>query len=86
MNKDNIILLIEEILNNELELNINNIEPDKTLLELGIDSISLMSLIVYLEEKLSIEIDLTGGLNDEYSKITLDTLVRSVAEKLEKTE
>jgi len=86
MDRENIISLIEEILSNELELGIKDLEPQKTLLELGIDSISLMTLIVYIEEKLSIEIDLAGDLSAEYSKITMDALVKCISEKLEKAK
>lgn len=83
MNKDNIILIIKEILNNEIELSVKDTKPDKTLIELGIDSISLMTLIVYIEDRLSIEIDLTDGLSEEYSKITLDTFIKAIQGKLE---
>ena len=83
MSRDNIILLIEHILNNELELNVKDLYLDKTLLSLGIDSISFMTLIVYLEDKLSIEIELIDGLSDEYTKITLDTLVGIIFGKVE---
>lgn len=81
MNKDETMIMIKEILNSELELNISDVNSENTLLELGIDSIILMTLIVYLEDRLSIEIDITEDLIGDYSNIKADTVISSIIRK-----
>ena len=83
MKSEEIIAKIERIINKELEINTKNIKPNKTLLELGIDSIRFMTLVVYLEEEMSIEIDFMNGLEEEYSKNTIDTLVCLIRKEVE---
>lgn len=83
MSTNSIIMLIKKILTEELDLEDKELELEKTLLESGIDSITLMMLIVYIENELSIEIDMTEGLNDEYSQMTVNTLVRAICNKME---
>ena len=82
MNTDKIISLIQKILKSEMEVEIEKIETDKTLFELGIDSIRLMMLIVYIEDELSIEIDMADGLNEEYNQITIETLINAIRGKI----
>jgi len=52
MEKQEIIKQLKDIINNELELGIGADMNETTgLLEIGIDSIALMSLFVYTEER-----------------------------------
>lgn len=83
MDKDKIITIIKNILSEELNLHIKDIEPEKNLLELGIDSITFMMLLVFVEERLSIEIDLADGLNEEYSKVTFAAFIDAICKKLQ---
>lgn len=78
-----ILSAIREILNNDLEIVFSENQLDSTLLELGIDSILFMTLLVYLENKLSIEIDLSENLNHDYSKITINLLLELICNKLD---
>lgn len=82
MKREEIVNLTKNILNDELNICMNDIFEEKTLLELGIDSISLMTLIVYIEDRLSIEIEVSDVLVDDYSKITLDMLVNAIEQVL----
>lgn len=82
MKKDEIVVLINEILNNEISIEIRELKINNTLLDLGLDSISFMMLIVHIEERLSIEIDLTEELSEEYSELTIEVLVNEVYCKL----
>lgn len=82
MKKDEIVALINEILNNEINIEIRELKINNTLLDLGLDSISFMMLIVHIEERLSIEIDLTEELSEEYSELTIEVLVNEVYCKL----
>lgn len=83
MTKKMILSAIREILNNDLEIVFSENQLDSTLLELGIDSILFMTLLVYLENKLSIEIDLSENLNHDYSKITINLLLELICNKLD---
>ena len=76
-------MLISKILKEELNQENKELDLNKTLVESGIDSITLMMLIVYIENELNIEIDLLDGLNEEYSQITVNALVKAISNKLE---
>ena len=78
MEREKIVNLITTILNDELNICMTDMLEEKTLLELGIDSILLMTLIVYIEDELSIEIEVSDILIDDYSRITLDMLVKAI--------
>ena len=77
MNRDDLIKTIEDVLKTELEKEIK-IQPDMTMLELGMDSITFMMLIVYLEDRLEIEIELEDILSVDYAKLKIDTLIETI--------
>lgn len=83
MKRDEIVLLIKQILKDEIKMDINKVELHNTLEELGIDSISFMMLIVHVENRLSIEIDMIEGLDEEFSKLTIDMLVNVISGRLD---
>lgn len=83
MKRDEIVLLINRILKDEIKMDINKVELHNTLEELGIDSISFMMLIVHVENRLSIEIDMIEGLDEEFSKLTIDMLVNVISGRLD---
>lgn len=54
MKKDEVMKYIEEVLLNELSIELNSPSTEALVRESGIDSISLMALTVYLENKYGI--------------------------------
>lgn len=57
MTRDEIFNCISEIIGDQISMDAPTSEADK-LLDLGVDSIGLMALIVYLEEKLEIQVSI----------------------------
>ena len=75
---------ILEILNAELEMVIENVSEDTTLASVGIDSITFMTLIVYLEEKYGIEFSFDGIFMQEYTSVTFKNLMEEICALLDK--
>ena len=73
-------MLIEilEILNAELEMVIENVSEETTLASTGIDSITFMTLIIYLEEKYEIEFSFDGIFMQEYTSVTFKDLMEEI--------
>lgn len=81
MTKEQLITIIEDILNNELEKEVQIVQQDMELAKLGIDSITFMMLIVYMENRLEMEIDLKDVLDEDYSELKIDALIEAVLRK-----
>lgn len=81
MTKGQLITIIEDILNNELEKEVQIVQQDMSLAKLGIDSITFMMLIVYMENRLEMEIDLKDVLDEDYSELKIDALIEAVLRK-----
>ena len=77
--REEILKSIEMILTDELALTLpNEIEYTHSLASLGVDSIALMSLIVYLEDLYACEIELTMEESFQFGSITIDTLINKI--------
>jgi acyl carrier protein len=84
MNNVEIFEIIKAIMIDELEIDGDVISVDMILQDMGIDSIQLMTLIVYIEEKLKIEIDFDESWPIEITSITLEDFIRNISKILQK--
>ena len=76
---NNVLETIKKICNDELYINIQDIvNLEVPLVKIGIDSIALMTLIVYLEEHYSTEIDMDAILLKNYNEVCLSDLIETV--------
>lgn len=66
---------ILDILTNEMDLKFENVREDDTLVSIGIDSITFMTLIIYLEDKYNIEFSFDGIFMQNYYDITFSNLI-----------
>lgn len=66
---------ITQICNSELELEIDSLKEEDKLCDVGIDSIALMTLIVYLEEELDHEIMIDDLMSKPYDTLTVLDLI-----------
>ena len=57
MKSNDIMEYIKHILTFELSLPIGSLTPEKFIREVGVDSVSLMALTVYLENQYNVECD-----------------------------
>ena len=71
MNNMEIFLLINRIISEKLSFNTDGISEEQTLESIGIDSIGVMTLIVYLEEELDISIDFDSNWPVEITSISI---------------
>ena len=69
---------IGEILRTELEIDISDATKDDTLLSVGIDSITFMTLVIYVEEKFDIEFTFDGVFMQEYKTVTFGDLMEEI--------
>ena len=70
MNFEIIMNKLNTIIKNELELGMHEaLEKDTQLLAIGIDSIALMSLLVYIEEEFDFESGEDALLGDKFHTI-----------------
>ena len=76
--------IIKEIMIDELEIDGDVISINIKLQDMGIDSIQLMTLVVYIEEKLEIEIDFDESWPIEITSITLEDFIRNISKVLQK--
>jgi acyl carrier protein len=69
---------IISIVRDELELKGSDIDENSTLFELGIDSILLMSIIVYTEEEFQYEAEEDALIGDSFKRVgdIVDYIVR----------
>ena len=78
MDRADVLKTIKNIINDSLDLNIEEIKEDTLLIIIGIDSIAMMSLIIYLEEEYNIEINFDDEMIMEFSNMTIGNLINSV--------
>lgn len=73
-----ILALAKRIVSDELALNVDGLSEEQTLDAIGIDSIGLMTLIVYLEEELSISVDFDSNWPIEITSITMKQFIDNI--------
>ena len=73
-----VYVLVVEIMVNQLEIEQKDIHRDGRLSDMNIDSIALMTLVVYLEDKLSIEIDFDENWPIDITSLSLMEFVNNV--------
>lgn len=69
---------ILEILDKELDLKLENVSENDSILSCGIDSITFMTMIIYIEEKYNIEFAFDGIFMQEYSEVTFGNLIEEI--------
>ena len=78
-NTEDILKDITTILTNELAMTLpQDVKLDSTLASLGVDSIGLMSLIVYLEDMYGCEIELSMEESFQFGDITVGKIVSKI--------
>ncbi|MBR5041351.1 MAG: acyl carrier protein [Clostridiales bacterium] len=84
MTRDEIFSCISEIIGDQISMDAPKSKSDK-LLDLGVDSIGLMALIVYLEEKLEIQVSIEEIADlDSYGEgVTIDNIIDVVQKSLD---
>ena len=80
MNNTEILNSIKEIMVNELAMEESDIFSEKKLQDMGIDSIQLMTLIVYIEDRFEIEIEFDESWPLEITSMTLDEFITHIQE------
>lgn len=80
MNNTEILNSIKEIMVNELAMGESDIFSAKKLQDMGIDSIQLMTLIVYIEDRFEIEIEFDESWPLEITSMTLDEFIAKIQE------
>ena len=79
MKREDILNSIIQIMEEILDLTVNEkVQEEESIQSAGIDSIGLMTIIVYLEEKYKIEIQSENFIGGDYSKITFSNLIDAV--------
>lgn len=78
MSNSEIFNFIKEIMVSELVIEEVNIFCDKKLQDMGIDSIRLMTLIVYIEDKFEIEIEFDESWPLDITSMTLDEFIANI--------
>ena len=66
------------IMKNELEIELTNVTEETALVAVGIDSITFMTLIIYIEEKYDIQFSFDGIFMQEYSTLTFKLLIKEI--------
>ena len=69
---------ILKILEEELSLELNDVTEKSTLFSQGIDSITFMTLVIYIEEKYGIEFTFDGIFMQKYSEVTFGNLIEEI--------
>ena len=69
---------ITDIINNELELDLTVVSENDKLSERGLDSITFMMLIVYLEEKFDIEFSFDGIFMQQFVEVSFGDLIKEI--------
>lgn len=72
------------ILNNELDIEIVNATEETVLSSVGIDSITFMTLIIYIEEKYGIQFSFDGIFMQDYSTLTFKSLIQEITDLISK--
>ena len=81
--KDRIFDFIIKIIQEELNINLTKpINKENTLMELGIDSISFMALIVYIENQFTIELLDIEEFSNDYENLSLARFIDLVDKKI----
>lgn len=75
---------ILSILKNELEIEIINVTEETALSTVGIDSITFMTLIIYIEEKYEIQFSFDGIFMNDYSTLTFKSLIKEITDLMSK--
>jgi len=83
MNNMEIFLLINRIISEKLSFNTDGISEEQTLESIGIDSIGVMTLIVYLEEELDISIDFDSNWPVEITSISIKEFINNISRIVE---
>ena len=78
MDNAGIFTLAKRILSDELALDVDGLSEEQTLEAIGIDSIGLMTLIVYLEEELSISVDFDSNWPADITSITMKQFIDNI--------
>ena len=78
MDNAGIFTLAKRILSDELALDVDGLSEEQTLEAIGIDSIGLMTLIVYLEEELSISVDFDSNWPVDITSITMKQFIDNI--------
>lgn len=74
---DKILKVINSILSEQLNIN-SAIRENTHILEIGLDSIGIMILLVYLENAFEMEIDIEPIFEKEYEAIQISDIIDSV--------
>lgn len=84
MGKDNYLGFVKHILEDELSLGSINLEGDMAIRDVGIDSISLMALLVYIENEYNVCMDEIFMCYQE--QITFSDIINLLEEGIGKSE
>ena len=77
---------IIEMINNELELNLANVSENDKLSERGLDSITFMMLIIYIEEKFEIEFNFDGIFMQQFVDVSFGDLILEIEKLIQMKE